>query len=197
METDWNYRHLMSVLAMAVTFAAYLPYIYGIVRGRTRPHVFSWVIWGITTTIVFLVQLAERSGPGGWSIGVSGAVTILIAVLAFLYRSDNSITRLDWLFFLAALSSLPFWYFTSSPLTAVIILTTVDVLGFGPTLRKVWSQPYTEQPGFFSLFMLQYILVIAALETWSLTTLLFPAAMVTSCLCVVVLILYRRHLVTK
>lgn len=182
---------------MAVTFTAYLPYIYGIVRRHTRPHFFSWLIWSITTTIIFMVQLSEQSGPGGWSIGVSGAVTALIALLSFLYQADNSITRTDWLFLIAALSSLPFWYFTHDPLLAVIILTSVDILGFGPTFRKVWSHPEEEQPGFFGLFMLQYILVVAALETWTLTTLLFPIAMVVACFGVVMLILTRRKVLQR
>lgn len=197
MDTDWNYRHLMSVLAMAITFTAYLPYIYSIVRRRTRPHFFSWLIWSITTTIIFMVQLSEQSGPGGWSIGVSGGVTALIALLSYVYKADNSITRIDWLFLIAALSSLPFWYFTHDPLLAVIILTMVDILGFGPTFRKVWNHPQEEEPGFFGLFMLQYVFVVAALETWTLTTLLFPVAMIVACLGVVTLILTRRKLLQK
>jgi hypothetical protein len=37
---------LFSGAAIALTFAAFLPYIVSIRAGRTRPHVFSWLIWG-------------------------------------------------------------------------------------------------------------------------------------------------------
>ncbi|MDD5125053.1 hypothetical protein [Methylovulum sp.] len=59
---------------------------------------------------------------------MSGAISILIAILAALKQSDI-ITKTDWLFFAATLSSLPFWYLTSDPLWAVVVLTTVDLLG--------------------------------------------------------------------
>ena len=193
MDIGYTWKQLLSILAILVTFIAYFPYIRGILQGRIKPHVFSWVIWGATTSIVFLVAVAADGGAGAWPIGVSGAVTIIIAALAWLNRADNSITRIDWVFFIAAMSSLPFWYFTSNPLWAVIILTTVDILGFGPTFRKVYSHPFEEPPLFYSLFMLQYIIVILALESYSLTTVLFPAAIAVACLLIIILILYRRR----
>jgi len=82
--------------------------------------------------------------------------------------------RSDWQFFIATLSSLPIWFFTSDPLWAVIILTTVDVLGFGPTERKAYHAPHTESLTFFSLFAVRNLIVIAALESLSVTTVLFP-----------------------
>lgn len=193
MDIGYTWKHLLSVLAMLITFTAYIPYIRGIIRGKIKPHVFSWVIWGATTSIVFVVALAADGGAGAWPIGVSGAMTILIAVLAWLNRADNSITRIDWVFFITAMSSLPFWYFTSNPLWAIIILTTVDILGFGPTFRKVYAYPFEEQSLFYFLFMLQYIIVIFALETYSWTTVLFPAAIAVACLFIIIMILYRRR----
>ncbi len=193
MALDLDYRHVLSLLAMLVTFTAYFPYIRGILRGQIKPHVFSWVIWGATTTIVFMIQLAADGGAGAWPTGLSGMMTILIAILAFMHRADNAISRVDTLFFIAALSSLPLWYFTANPLLAVIILTLVDLLGFGPTARKAYERPFEEDPLFFSLFMLQYTLVILALESRTLTTVLFPAAMVAACLAIISIITVRRR----
>lgn len=193
MELDYTWKHLASLFAILITFTAYFPYIRGILQGRIKPHVFSWVIWGATTSIVFVIQLGADGGTGAWPIGVSGAVTIFIAILAFIYRSDHSITRIDWLFFIAALSSLPFWYFTANPLWSVIILTTVDLLGFGPTLRKAYFYPFEEQPSFFALFTVNYILVMFALESRTWTTMLFPAALTFSCLVMTVMLQHRRR----
>lgn len=73
------------------------------------------------------------------------------------------------------MASLPIWYFTSDPLWAVIVLTIVDVLGFGPTVRKAYFHPYDENLTFFSIFMARNIVVVLALENQSVTTMLFPA----------------------
>lgn len=52
-----EFKWVLSGLAIALTFVAFVPYIRSIFVGDTRPHVFSWVIWGITTGIVFFAQL--------------------------------------------------------------------------------------------------------------------------------------------
>ncbi|MFQ5489029.1 MAG: hypothetical protein ACE5ET_11375, partial [Gammaproteobacteria bacterium] len=142
-------RALLSGIAIALTFVAFLPYIGSILRGRIRPHVFSWLIWGATTFVVFLAQLADHGGAGAWPIGVSGLITLYVAVLAYMRKSDSTITRLDWLFLALAMSALPLWYATSDPLWAVVILTTVDLLGFGPTFRKAYVLPFEEQLTFY------------------------------------------------
>jgi len=188
-------QQIATALAVGLTFYAFLPYIRSIQRGETKPHVFSWVIWGITTFIVFFAQLAGKGGIGAWPIGLSGLITLIVALLAYLKRSDTTITRTDWIFFIASLSALPFWLLTSDPLWAVIILTLVDVVGFGPTLRKAYAFPHEEKISFFGIFIVRNALVIFALEHYSLTTVLFPAAVGMACLLLILMIAWRRRFV--
>ena len=188
------YKEVLSALAIVLTFVAFIPYIRSIINNEVKPHVFSWAIWSITTLVIFFAQIEDGAGVGAWSTGVSGCVTVLIACLAFWKRADTSITKADWLFFFAAILSLPLWYLTSDPLWTVIILTIVDVLGFGPTIRKAYSFPYTESVLFFAIFAVRDTLVIAALENYSVTTVLFPASIVISCVTVSTIVLYRRRI---
>lgn len=188
-----TYKEMSSAIAIVLTFVAFVPYIYAIVNGSTRPHVFSWVIWSATTFVVFLAQLEGKGGVGAWPIGVSAVVTLFIAFLAYLKRSDITIAKTDWLFFAVALSSLPLWYLTSNPLWAVVVLTIVDLLGFGPTLRKTYNLPYSESVLFYALIGVRNSLVLIALETYSMTTILFPAVITAACMSVITMILYRRR----
>lgn len=185
-------KEVLSAVAVALTLIAFLPYIRSILRDEIKPHVFSWIIWGSTTFVVFLAQLQDGAGVGAWPIGISGGITILVALLAYWKRADITITKTDWLFFAAALSSLPLWYATSNSLWAVVILTIVDVLGFGPTFRKSYSLPHSESLLFFGLFAARNLIVIAALENYSITTVLFPAVIAGACLLLMALIKYRR-----
>lgn len=186
-------KELLSAVAIALTLVAFFPYISAIIKGTVKPHVFSWIIWGTTTFVVFLAQLEAKGGVGAWPIGVSGGITIFIALLAYLKRADVSITKSDWLFFASAMSSLPFWYFTSDPLWAVAILTTVDVLGFGPTVRKAYAFPHSESLLFFALFTARNLIVIMALENYTVTTVLFPAVIAAACALLIAMVTYRRH----
>ena len=188
------YKEILSFIAIVLTLAAYIPYIRAIFSGAIKPHVFSWVIWGATTLLAFLAQLEANGGVGAWPIGVSGSITIFIACLAYLKRADVTITKSDWLFFVAAMSSLPLWYLTSDPLWAVVMLTTVDVLGFGPTIRKAYHFPFSESLLFFGLFAVRNLLVMMAFENYSMTTLLFPAVIATVCVLLMMMIAYRRRL---
>ena len=186
------YKELLAAAAVVLTFVMFVPYIRSIRDGRTKPHVFSWIIWALGTFIVFLAQLADRGGYGAWPIGVSGVITGYIAVLAYGRRSDTSITRTDWVFLAIALAAVPSWLVTSNPLLAVVLLTGMDLAGFAPTFRHAFSHPHEERIGFYSLGVARNVLAIAALEHYSLTTVLFPAAVGIACALFVVMVGYRR-----
>jgi hypothetical protein len=187
------YKEILSGAGIVLTFVMFVPYILSIRRGQTKPHVFSWVIWGLGTFVVFLAQLAAGAGSGAWPIGVSGLITIYIAAVAYRGRSDHAITKTDWIFFVVALLALPCWFLTADPLWAVVILTIVDVAGFGPTFRSAYVRPHDERMGFFALAFVRNLLVVLALEHYSVTTVLFPVAVGIGCAALVVLIAYRRR----
>jgi len=181
-----------AAVAIVLTVLGFAPYLWLIFVGVVRPHMFSWIIWGLTTFLVFFAQLADGAGAGAWPIGLSGVVSLGIAVWAYRYRADITVTRLDWAFFIAALAALPLWFVGNDPLWAVVVLTTVDVLGLGPTMRKAYDAPYSESQLVFVVFMLRNAVAIAALENYSLTTVLFPAALFGSGVAFIALVAYRR-----
>ncbi len=184
---------VLSVAAIALTIIAYVPYVAAIRAGRVKPHFFSWLIWSLTTAIVFFAQLAAAGGAGAWPTAVSAAITIYVAWLSLVLRSDFSANRADWVFLTAALLSLPLWYLTDDPLWSVVILTVIDALGFAPTLRKAWARPHEESMQFYLIFTVRSLLSVWALESRTLTTVLFPAAMVVACILVCGLLWWRRR----
>ncbi|TGM35189.1 hypothetical protein [Leptospira biflexa] len=185
-------RSILSVIAIWLTFVAYIPYLKGIKEGKVQPHVFSWIIWGATTCIVFFAQLVGNGGIGTLPIAISGITTFLVALFAYHKRGEIKITNVDWFFFILALSSLPFWFFFSSPLAAVIVLSIADSLGFIPTIRKGYTSPHSEPLGFYLIFLIRNTLAIMALAEWNLTTVLFPGSAGLACLVFVILVKFRQ-----
>ena len=194
---DGNIKLIFSGIAIILALAGFVPYIALIIRGKVKPHVFSWVIWGITTTVVFFAQLEADGGMGAWPIGLSGFITILIAILAYLKRGDSTITRADWGFLIAALASLPLWYMTNDPLWTVVILTTIDMIGFGPTFRKVYLRPFEDSRVFFLIMTFRSVCSIVALEAYSVTTVLFPLSLALGFLILLIILQYRRIVLTQ
>jgi len=187
-----NPKEIYSVVAILLTFIGFYPYISSVFKGQTKPHVFSWVIWGISTLVVFFAQLADDGGAGAWPTGVAAVVTFYVAFLAYAKRADVLITKSDWVFFLLALFSIPIWYFTSSPLWAVLILTLVDILGSIPTFRKAYYRPFDENILFYLITGVRCFISILALEHFSVTTILFPAAIGVMCFALIWILALRR-----
>ncbi|MEO0607458.1 MAG: hypothetical protein AAFY82_04450 [Pseudomonadota bacterium] len=192
-----GYKPAFSAIALVLNFVAFLPYYRDILGDVVKPHVFSWGIWSAGTLIIFFAQLSDGAGIGAWPIGVSGLLTGGVALLALTRAADTSIARMDYVFLILAASALPLWFLSSSALSAVIILTLVDLLGFGPSARKAYAMPNEESVTFFAIGAIRNVLIVMALEHVSWTTALFPAAVGLACCGFVGLILIRRQMVPQ
>jgi hypothetical protein len=136
-------KSLIGLLATIIGLIGYIPYFRDIFRGQTKPHVFSWFIWGLLTTIAFIAQFIEDAGPGSWVTGSTAVICLVIAGIA-LSKGERGITKFDWFCFITALAGIVLWVITDNPLTAVIIVTLVDALAYVPTFRKTYHKPYEE-----------------------------------------------------
>jgi hypothetical protein len=190
-------KDVLGHIATLLTFISFGPYLIGALTGKVRPHLFSWVIWSLSTLIVFAAQWQAQGGAGAWSIGWGGVLTVVIAVIAYVKKADLSMHISDWCFFVAALLSIPLWHWTSDPLLSVILLTVIDLLGFGPTLRNAWANPHQEQITFYALYVVRNVFSFAALERYTVTTWLFPVVIGAACLPLIGVIVWRRFVLIK
>lgn len=187
------YKTTASTLATALTVAAYLPYLRSITRGQVRPHMFTWIIWGTVTLLAFIATLQAGGGKGAWVLGLSAGVSFLVAKLAHVKRADVSVTRLDGAFLVAAFAAIPLWLLARDPLWAVCLLTLIELLGFGPTFRKTWHAPSSESASFLGILIVRNALILAALESYAVVTVLFPAVAAIACLALLAMMLWRRR----
>jgi hypothetical protein len=190
-------KEALSAIAFVVTIVLFAGYIRSVRVAETVPHVLSWLIWAAGTLLVSVAQLADGAGVGAWPIGFSGCITGYIAYLAYRKRRQSSIKPLDWIFLVLALLALPAWWLASDPLWAVVLLTSADLIGFGPTFRRAYHHPHQEHANFFALGAFRNLLVVLALERYSWTTVLFPAAVGVACLALAGLLYVRRIAIAR
>lgn len=185
-------KEIFAGIGLLFTVIGYSAYIYSIFKGETRPHPFSWFIWGLLTAIGFFAQIADDAGPGAWITGLSAAATFFIAGLGYIKRHDIVITRTDWITFFAALAAIPLWLITETSLYSVILITVIDVVAYYPTYYKTWRRPEQELPLHVILATLKFTFSLFALDNYSVITVLYPLSLVIMNAIFVVLLYYRR-----
>jgi hypothetical protein len=169
-------------------------YFLSILQNKTKPHVFTWIIWSIAVMSVFFAQFFNGGGIGSWSTGVSGLTMIAISLLCFYKKYKLDIKKVDFVFLFLSVFAIFFWRFTSNALYAVIILTIVDLLGYFPTIRKAFYKPYEENMFPFVFSTLRNISSMLSVDTYSLITILFQVAVsIANIITIIIVLVRRRH----
>jgi hypothetical protein len=191
-----SYHQLFGSLATLVALLCVAPYYRGILKKETHPHVFSWLIWGLVMGITFAAQLVSHAGPGAWPEGVGALNCFIIAALSLKY-GEKKITVGDWLSLGIAISTIPLWAITKNPLYSVIILATIDTVGYYPTLRKSWNDPHGENMSLYLWGILACILSVIALESFAMVNWITSLLAIFSNSLVITVLLTRRKLFPK
>lgn len=167
-------KNILSLVAVVLTFVGYIPYIRSIIKKQTKPHIYSWFIWSLDAFIIFALQITHKAGPGSFVALTAGILSLTVLILTIFNKGKRDITLTDKLFSLLALASLVVWLFAKQPLISAILIMSVDVFGFMPTIRKTWRNPYSENLTFYIISSIRYIFALAALQNYSIITVLYP-----------------------
>lgn len=171
-------KETLGLITIALSIIGHTPYILDTFYGRTKPHVFTWFIWSVVTTLAFLGQLAKGGAAGAWGTGITGLMAITITILA-LRNKRMDITNSDRVFFGIAIIAIVLWVVTKDPTISVVIATFIDACAFLPTIRKTMKDPRSETFATYSLNILRHSLSLFALGSYNLATILYPAYLLT------------------
>lgn len=175
-----------------MTVWAHIPYFFETLNGTNKPHVFTWIIWSALTCIAAAAQFTGGAGAGAWVTMATGVICIAITIAAFRV-GDKDITRSDWILFLAGLSAIPVWMMMDDPLLAVIIVTVIDVGAVYPTFRKSWKKPFEENTFMYGFNLPRHVCSIAAIQSYSIVTTLYPAGLLLMNVVMYMMLKYRRR----
>ena len=184
-------KEILGIISLVLVLSSVMPYIITTYSGKTKPHLFSWIMWTIPTAIVFAGQLVSDAGPGGWATGLTMLFNIFILVLAW-KSADKNIKPSDWFFLIAGLAAIPLWLVTKNPLYSVMLVTFIDIIAYGPTLRKSWDMPHQENALAYFMLLPKHIVSLFAMNDYSLVNILFPWAMIVVNGLMVLFLLMRR-----
>ncbi|MFN3827328.1 MAG: hypothetical protein ACK4NR_06845 [Micavibrio sp.] len=189
-------KQILSVIGMCLAVYCLFPYYIAILKRKAKPHIFTWVIFGIITSLAAAIQFSEGGGSGAWIVGLNGALCLTVVVLSLKF-GEKQITKGDWLVFVVALSAVPVWLLANNPLWAVLILLMIEIFAYYPTLRKSWLRPHEEVIQTWLLGAITFLLSVLALEEYSFTTAAYPAFVSSINFMLAGLLLYRRRALAK
>ena len=168
-----DFKIAISILAIILVIVGYAPYIKDTIKGTTRPHVFSYFLWIFTTIIIFALQLQEGGGIGSWITFSIVFVMCIVFILSF-KNGKRDIRKIDYVFLGLGIIATLLWIIAKQPILSIILLSTVDILGFAPTVRKSWYDPWSETLFLYIITALRHGLAIIALVEINFVTALFP-----------------------
>lgn len=184
-------QDILGIIATLIAFISYIPYVWTIFTGKTKPHGFSWMVFALLMFIAFAAQLSDQAGSGAWVTGFSAAVCLLIAGLS-LIKGTFKPTPSDWWAFGGSLAAIPIWMATENPVYAVILITIIDMMAFYPTFRKAYFFPHEELLFTYLLSGIKFVLAFIALENVTLTTALYPVSLIVMNWIFMAVVLWRR-----
>jgi len=164
---------LFAIAAVLLATFRYGTYFYTIRIGETKPHAFTWLLWGMVTGVGTLAQFALNAGPSAWSLAFVSVTCLLIAFLAF-FIGEKNYTKSDWIALIACFIAIPIWKITDNPMNALFIIILIDGLTYWPTVRKSYNKPDTEPPISSFFAGLRYFLMLFAIPNPTWETLIYP-----------------------
>lgn len=166
-------KAILSIIAIVLTFSGYIPYIRDIIKGKTKPHAYSWFMWASISLVIFGLQLKGGAGMGALVTLAAVTITYVIFGLGLKYGKAN-ITKMDTFFLVLAIAAAGLWIIAKQPLISVVLLTAAETLVFIPTIRKSWNKPYSETLSSYILNTIRFGMAILALRHYNLLTALYP-----------------------
>ena len=189
-------KNIVGIIAIIMTVTGYIPYIKDTIKGKTKPHVYTWFLWATVSAIAFALQMSDHAGVGGY---VTLAAVIVCYVIFFLglHIGKKDITKSDTIFLLLALIALIIWLFAKQPIVSVILLSVTEMLAFIPTVRKTWHNPHYETLSSYIMNTIRFALGIFALQNYSIITSLYPITWLIANGTFSILLMTRRNKLTN
>ena len=186
----------LGIISTVIAVICFIPYIKDILMKKTEPHTYSWLVWTILQTVGVMAQFKEGAGYGAWALSVGAFFCFIIFLLSFKFGTKN-ISVFDLACLIASICAIAIYLSIENPIYAIISVALIDFVGFLPTFRKGYEEPFTETTSTFILSAIANALSILALQNYTVTTILYIASLFFTNSSFAIVILLRRKIIKK
>lgn len=180
-----------AITALVIGLSSTLPYIKDIFSLKTKPHIYTWLIWSITTGTAAVGVYYGGGGLGLINLAMMSVVTFGIFLISLKYGTKN-ITTWDTIILIFAILAILVWWQLHQPLLSVFMVSLIDVLGYIPSFRKTWQEPWSETLISWLGFTAGNIFALLALSQYNLLTTTYLVAVILASAILFFICLVRR-----
>lgn len=185
-------KTIFGIIATLLFLVAYYPYLRDIFKGITQPHAYTWLIWAFTQGTAVAGIWFGKGGHGALGLAISEVFIFIVFFLSFKYGTKN-ITKSDTITLIGAIAAIFVWWQLDNPVLAVFMASGIDFLGYIPTYRKLWHEPWSETISSWAIFLVGDIFALLALSEYNLLTVTYLATIILCNSFFVFLCYFRRQ----
>jgi hypothetical protein len=164
---------ILGLLAGVLTVVDAIPYLRDVLRGSTRPHRGTWLIWSV---LAIVACLSQRADGASWSlvmVATQAATTTAIFWLA-IRRGVGGVTPTEFALIGLAGAGVVGWLLVDEPVVATACVVAADLIGLALMVPKTWRDPGSETLVTFVLGSLAGALAAGAVGELDASLLLYP-----------------------
>lgn len=168
-----NAQQFFNLAAGIIFPIGFLPYIYSMLRGETKPSKVSWIIWISLDYIVLAGMFAENTVNGQIVGTVFGGTMVFLLALKL---GNTSWTNLDKFSLAGGVVGIMLWLITSNPIAAIITSSCTALIGSFPTFASAWKNPRNENRLAWTLFTISCVCALIGVPHWTIADAAQPVA---------------------
>jgi hypothetical protein len=185
---------LLGVSAGLVGVVDTVPYLRDVLRGSTRPHRGTWLIWSALAVVVCLSQWADGAS---WSLIMllTQAVLTTAVFSVAIVRGQGGTTIVELALIAVAGAGVAGWLLSGEPLVATVCVVAADLIAAAMMVPKTYRDPGSETLATFVYASIGGALAAGAVgvaDNAGATLLLYPIYYCLANGAIAVLIHHRR-----
>ena len=187
---------VLGVVAGVIGVADMIPYVRDTLRGSTRPHRGTWLIWG---ALAVVVCFSQRADGASWSLimAATGAVLNSLVFMLSIRRGVGGVTAVELVMTAVAGGGVVGWLVADEPVVATACVVAADLIGAAMMAPKTHRDPGSETLVTFAFASLGGAVAAGAVGSGQLSLLLYPVYYCVINGAMAVLILHRRAVLAR
>jgi hypothetical protein len=164
---------ILGLLGGAVGVADTIPYVRDTVRGSTRPHRGTWLIWAV---LAIVACASQRADGASWSLVLTASQVILTGLVFVLAirHGEGGLAAADLSLIAVACAGVVGWAVVRQPVIAVVCVIVADLSAAAMMTPKAYRDPHSETLAMYVLASVGGALAAGAVGALDVSLLLYP-----------------------